>query len=190
MSPIGFRFAPPSDGMRGVLKFAFVRTFGYGVLGMFLSTGVTAFFRAAGLMQADFIKALGIMIVPTDRQAIVWVGYSATMLIGGVCAWLYQPIFRFLRRADWASGMVVGVLHWFSFGLLFGYLSQRFPRMQEFMPMDGPFESLGGFGELLWVLGQYVFYGGFVGASSARSRTAIIKKLEKVDHGEQLRQAS
>lgn len=140
------------------------RAMGFGVLGAFAITVITALLRGVGL-QIHIEMIIGTLFgVPPSSGAFV-LGFLVHLIIGGIFGVVYGALFeRVWKHGGAPTGMILGFLHALFIGMLFGFTPQFHPLIPEAMVDPGPYFSHAGiFGPIMFFF-VHIVYGAIVGA--------------------------
>ena len=162
-----------------------VGTFAAGVIGALFMTAVLGFLKAAGIIEINIEEALGHLLAPQLSAGFMAIGFVAHLIAGGLFAFIYALVIRFLKVRSWLFGMLIATTHWVLGGIVMGQLCSSHPDMQGSMPGGDAFHTQMGLGTLFALYIVHLLYGALVGFAVLPSEGAMDSEQvidEAIDH--------
>lgn len=132
--------------------------------------------RALGLLDADFARYQGCLVLRRGGGAAEPVGWAFHLANGAALGLGYAEVFERTGGAGWRRGAALGVAHGVAAGAALPLLDAANPCVQEGrMPAFGPFGKHSGPLMVAGFLVGHVVYGAIVGAACGHARTDTLQ---------------
>ena len=156
--------APPIE-LRARWRFAV-----FGITEFLLISAVLWTGRATGLVEFWLERLPGELLTApfgVSSRAVDWVSYFG---LGALLGLAYHRVFRYLGRASWELGVLLGVIQWGFFGIAIAFIERFLTYNFTVLPTYSIFSSIEGFFMGWFILILNCLFGGFMGGIAQKPR--------------------